>query len=153
LPIALVVEYETDAQQEQAQPELARSGFDRVVGFVTADDLDETQQITQVKPPDFLASLKKPQQPVILDVRSALEWSQDHLDDAINIPLPELLRRIGELSREAHLTVPEPMRTYCRNLTEETIRSGHWLAQEKPVEVNAALVKWLAMTVPDVWPK
>ncbi|HEY4784368.1 MAG TPA: hypothetical protein VIH54_21275 [Chthoniobacterales bacterium] len=45
------------------------------------------------------------------------------------------------------------MRTYCRNLTEETIRSGHWLAQEKPVEVNAVLVKWLATTVPDVWPK
>jgi pimeloyl-ACP methyl ester carboxylesterase len=44
------------------------------------------------------------------------------------------------------------MRTYCRNLTEETIRSGHWLAQEKPVEVNAALVKWLATTVPEVWP-
>jgi hypothetical protein len=41
---------------------------------------------------------------------------------------------------------------YCRNLTEETIRSGHWLAQEKPVEVNAALVKWLATTVPEVWP-
>jgi pimeloyl-ACP methyl ester carboxylesterase len=45
------------------------------------------------------------------------------------------------------------MRTYCRNLTEETIRSGHWLAQEKPVEVNAALVKWLATAVSDVWPK
>jgi hypothetical protein len=29
----------------------------------------------------------------------------------------------------------------------------NWLAQEKPVEVNAALVKWLATTVPDVWPQ
>ena len=47
----------------------------------------------------------------------------------------------------------EPMRTYCRNLTEETIRSGHWLAQEKPVEMNAALVKWLATAVPKVWPR
>jgi soluble epoxide hydrolase / lipid-phosphate phosphatase len=52
-----------------------------------------------------------------------------------------------------HSRLPEPMRTYCRNLAEQTIRSGHWLAQEKPVEVNAALVKWLATTVPDVWPK
>jgi len=41
----------------------------------------------------------------------------------------------------------EPMRTYCRNLTEETIRAGHWVAQEKPAEVNAALVKWLATGV------
>ena len=47
----------------------------------------------------------------------------------------------------------EPMRMYCRNLTEETIRSSHWLTQEKPVEVNAALVKWLATVVPGVWPQ
>jgi hypothetical protein len=38
-------------------------------------------------------------------------------------------------------------------LAEETIRSGHWLAQEKPLEVNAALVKWMATTIPDLWPK
>jgi len=53
----------------------------------------------------FLAALQKPQRPVILDVRSASEWGQDHLEDSINIRLPQLLRRIGELSREAHLTV------------------------------------------------
>jgi hypothetical protein len=45
------------------------------------------------------------------------------------------------------------MRTYCRNFTELTIRSGHWMAQEKPVEVNAALVQWLVTKVPGVWPQ
>jgi hydroxyacylglutathione hydrolase len=103
LPIALVVEYETDAQQ--AQLELARIGFDEVVGFVTASHLQETQKITQTRAQEFLASLEKPQRPVNLDVRSASEWDHDHLEDSINIPLPQLLRRIGELSREAHLTV------------------------------------------------
>jgi pimeloyl-ACP methyl ester carboxylesterase len=29
-------------------------------------------------------------------------------------------------------------------LTEAVIDSGHWMAQEKPREVNAALVRWLA---------
>ena len=43
LQVALVVEYETEAQR--AQLELARIGFDQVVGFITTDDLDETQQI------------------------------------------------------------------------------------------------------------
>src|SRR5208282_5215570 len=38
----------------------------------------------------------------------------------------------------------EPMRLNCNNLTEATIPSGHWMAQEKPVEVNAALAKWTA---------
>ena len=42
----------------------------------------------------------------------------------------------------------EPMRALCRNLTERTIESGHWMAQERPCEVNAALAQWLATSVP-----
>ena len=103
LPIALVVESETQGQTAQLQ--LARIGFDQVVGFITADDLDEKQQITQIAARDFLSSLESPQHPVILDVRSAQEWSQDHLEGAIHIPLPQLLRRIGELSRNVPLTM------------------------------------------------
>ena len=32
----------------------------------------------------------------------------------------------------------EPMRRDCSDLTEVVVKSGHWMAQEKPVEVNAA---------------
>src|ERR1700756_4438127 len=71
LPISLVVEYETDAPR--AQLELARIGFDQVVGFITADDLDETQQITQIGARDLVALLESPKRPVILDVRSTQE--------------------------------------------------------------------------------
>jgi pimeloyl-ACP methyl ester carboxylesterase len=46
----------------------------------------------------------------------------------------------------------QPMRQHCRNLSEVIIQSGHWMAQEKPVEVNAAIAKWLATGVPEVWP-
>ncbi len=42
----------------------------------------------------------------------------------------------------------EPMRAHCSNLTEVTIPSGHWMAQEKPVEVNAALAKWIGSQFP-----
>jgi pimeloyl-ACP methyl ester carboxylesterase len=45
----------------------------------------------------------------------------------------------------------EPMRAHCNNLTEATIASGHWMAQEKPIEVNAALAKWLAAQFPGLW--
>jgi pimeloyl-ACP methyl ester carboxylesterase len=45
----------------------------------------------------------------------------------------------------------EPMRAQCGNLTETTIASGHWMAQEKPVEVNAALAKWLGAQFPALW--
>ena len=43
----------------------------------------------------------------------------------------------------------EPMRAHCENLTEVTVPSGHWMAQEKPVEVNAALAKWISLAVSD----
>jgi len=50
-------------------------------------------------------------------------------------------------------SLPEPMRKFCRNLTEKTIKSGHWMAQEKPVELNAVLVEWLVKSVPEQWPQ
>jgi pimeloyl-ACP methyl ester carboxylesterase len=48
--------------------------------------------------------------------------------------------------------LPEPMRASCANLTEAIVDSGHWMAQEKPVQVNAALARWLAAQLPDLWP-
>jgi hypothetical protein len=45
----------------------------------------------------------------------------------------------------------EPMREYCANLTEVVIQSGHLMAQECPVAVNAALAKWMAVKLPAVW--
>ncbi|HUA34148.1 MAG TPA: alpha/beta hydrolase [Candidatus Binataceae bacterium] len=52
-----------------------------------------------------------------------------------------------------HSRLAEPMRSYCRSLTEVTLRTGHWMAQEKPREVNAALIQWLATRVQEVWPR
>lgn len=46
----------------------------------------------------------------------------------------------------------DPMRAACLDLTEDSIASGHWMTQEKPVEVNAKIARWLVETVPDRWP-
>lgn len=46
----------------------------------------------------------------------------------------------------------EPMREYCAELTEVVVQSGHWMAQESPVAVNAALARFLAAKLPAVWP-
>ncbi|MBM3644327.1 MAG: alpha/beta hydrolase [Alphaproteobacteria bacterium] len=45
----------------------------------------------------------------------------------------------------------EPMRTACADLTEAVVKSGHWMAQEQPVAVNAHLVRWLAAKLPALW--
>lgn len=46
----------------------------------------------------------------------------------------------------------DPMRAACRDLTEAAAETGHWMAQEKPAVVNAALARWLATKVPQAWP-
>jgi len=102
-PIVLVVEDEEEV--ERAELEFARIGFDHIAGFLVAEDLQETLQITQVGVRDLPAALEGSQRPIILDVRSAKEYDQSHLQGTVNIPLPWLLRRIGEFSRETPLTV------------------------------------------------
>ena len=46
----------------------------------------------------------------------------------------------------------DPMRRDCADLTEAVVPSGHWMAQEQPIQVNAALAKWLAAKAPNAWP-
>lgn len=45
----------------------------------------------------------------------------------------------------------EPMRAACADLTEAVVESGHWMAQERPVAVNAHLARWLAAKFPALW--
>jgi pimeloyl-ACP methyl ester carboxylesterase len=37
----------------------------------------------------------------------------------------------------------EPMRRDCANLTERVVESGHWMARERPDDVNDAVAAWL----------
>jgi soluble epoxide hydrolase / lipid-phosphate phosphatase len=46
----------------------------------------------------------------------------------------------------------EQMRKYCKDLTECSIEAGHWVAMEKPREVNAAVARWLATKLETFWP-
>jgi len=44
-----------------------------------------------------------------------------------------------------------PMRAFCDDLTELTVPTGHWMAQERPELVNAGLARWLAQKFPTRW--
>jgi pimeloyl-ACP methyl ester carboxylesterase len=50
-----------------------------------------------------------------------------------------------------HSKFADPMRRDCSDLSEVVVKSGHWMAQEQPAAVNAALAKWLAVRLPDYW--
>ncbi|MEZ5659896.1 MAG: hypothetical protein R3E83_15590 [Burkholderiaceae bacterium] len=45
-----------------------------------------------------------------------------------------------------------PMQPLCADLSMARVDSGHWMAQEKPAEVNAILARWLATRVGGHWP-
>ena len=41
----------------------------------------------------------------------------------------------------------EPMRRDCTGLTEHVLETGHWMVQEQPAQVNAAIALWLTREV------
>jgi glyoxylase-like metal-dependent hydrolase (beta-lactamase superfamily II)/rhodanese-related sulfurtransferase len=103
LPILLVAEYESEVRN--ARLELSRIGFDQIMGFVSAEDLGETLQITQIGARDFAELLESGKRPTVLDVRSVPEWTQDHLEGVMNIPLPRLSQRSGSFAHNAPLII------------------------------------------------
>ena len=73
-------------------------------------------------------------------------------DGYLDLPVLFLAARYDFTCECVDSRLAEPMRAHCRDLTESVIDTGHWMAQERPAEVNAALVAWLRDRVADHWP-
>jgi pimeloyl-ACP methyl ester carboxylesterase len=70
----------------------------------------------------------------------------------IDLPVLFLHGAYDWVCQTATSRLAEPMRASCVNLTEATVNTGHWMAQENPAFVNAAVARWLATKLPQVWP-
>lgn len=70
----------------------------------------------------------------------------------LDMPALFLGARYDYVCETVQSALASPMREYCRDLSEVLIDSGHWMAQERPVEVNAALTRWLATAFSENWP-
>ena len=70
----------------------------------------------------------------------------------LDLPVLFLAARYDYTCECSASRLAEPMGEHCRDLTVHTLDTGHWMAQEAPAEVNAALVRWLAERVPGFWP-
>jgi soluble epoxide hydrolase/lipid-phosphate phosphatase len=44
------------------------------------------------------------------------------------------------------------MRRQCKKLKEAKVDASHWVAEERPEEVNAIIAKWLIEDVKGIWP-
>ena len=73
-------------------------------------------------------------------------------EEVLDMPVFFLHGRYDYTCETVSSRAAQPMRQRCPNLTEHIVDSGHWMAQEKPAELNAALAKWLATEVADHWP-
>jgi hydroxyacylglutathione hydrolase len=98
-PILLVAPEE---REEEAITRLARVGFDNVLGYLNggmetwADAGFETDQVASVSPQIFaedIANSKK----IIVDARKPGEFESEHIENAINIPLDNVMQRIDEI--------------------------------------------------------
>lgn len=101
--IALVVG-SADAAAK-ARLELARIGFDNVVGYIEAGALAETRQLSQLSVCDLKGALARGDAPQVLDVRTPGEWESGHIEGARHIPLPKLAVSLNQLPKDAPLAV------------------------------------------------
>ena len=72
-------------------------------------------------------------------------------DGKLSLPVLFLHAAYDYVCQTIDSRLADPMRQSCRDLTEVMVQSGHWMAQEKPVAVNAALARWLATRFPELW--
>ena len=95
----------------ESEMRLGRIGFDKVVGFLNhgMKALETRQELIVStscwEPQYFLTRLVKGPQPYILDVRTKSEFKELQFKEAINIPLPSLLKRIKEIPSGREIVV------------------------------------------------
>jgi rhodanese-related sulfurtransferase len=109
-PVILIADA---GREEEAILRLGRIGFDIVIGYLDGAALawkDRSDLLSQFERLDALElsqEIEGADAPKILDVRSPGEFAAGHLENALNIPLPELGDRLDEV-REA-----QPMVIHC----------------------------------------
>ncbi len=101
--IALVVGSAGDAQK--ARLHLARIGFDKVVGYITADALTRKEELPQISATDLKEKLSKPDAPLLVDVRTPTEWRNGHVDGARHLSLALFAERYHELPKDRSIAI------------------------------------------------
>jgi glyoxylase-like metal-dependent hydrolase (beta-lactamase superfamily II)/rhodanese-related sulfurtransferase len=107
-PVVLVAE---PGRETEAATRLGRIGFDTIAGYLAGgmqqldhapELLDRIERITAGSLAEQLAGQAGP---LPVDVRTAREWDDAHIDGALHLPLSQLTERIDELPTDRTLTV------------------------------------------------
>ena len=101
----LILILESASEVGKARLELARIGFDQLIGFIPGATLKDTIPLSQISVGDLKAALAAGNAPTVLDVRTAPEWEKHHIEGARHLPLPDLPKQIATLDKDAALAV------------------------------------------------
>ncbi|AGA90735.1 Rhodanese-related sulfurtransferase [Thioflavicoccus mobilis 8321] len=68
-------------------------------------------QVPELAPAALQAELAGAERPFLLDVRTAAEWRQDHIEGAVNLPVTELMGGLPTLGLDPR----KPVVAICRS--------------------------------------
>jgi hydroxyacylglutathione hydrolase len=147
-PIVLVAE---PGREAEAAIRLGRIGFDTVAGYLEGgmEPLEDTpeliERIERITAGSLQEQLSSGAPPILIDVRTAAEWQQRHIDGAANFPLARLHERIDELD-EALASV-----VYCASGYRSAIAASLLRRQGRRVlDLVGGLPAWEAAHLPTV---
>lgn len=89
--------------EEEAVIRLGRIGFDGVAGYLAggmqalSSRPELVRRISRITASQLAHELENPEPPVVIDVRAEREWVTGHIDGSLNIPLPQLREKMGEV--------------------------------------------------------
>ena len=103
-PILIIADEES---REEVITRLSRVGYDNIIGYLDGG-IDawvnagkETDSIVSISAVDFASKFKEAEGKLIVkDVRKPTEYSAEHVDEAMNIPLANLSKNMVEFSKE-----------------------------------------------------
>jgi soluble epoxide hydrolase / lipid-phosphate phosphatase len=84
------------------------------------------------------------------------QWTEDWAvnEGVVSVPVLFIECLHDRVAGTFNTKIMDPMKSYCRKLTTVSISAGHWVALERPEEANAAVARWMAVSLPEGrgWP-
>lgn len=140
-----------DPQREtEAATRLGRVGFERVAGFLRGgaaailERKELVRRVERVEPAAMRARLASGERELVLDVRARSEWNDFHIEGSLNVPLPELERRIAEVPRDRRIAL------HCLSGYRSSIASGilEWNGIHGFTDLAGGISAWKAAGLP-----
>jgi len=144
--IVLIVDDTRPAAVDEAVRDLAMIGLDRVAGYLDAGVLDawfaaggELGAIPQMSAAE-LEARRASSHLAVLDVRGRAEWEAGHLPGVENIPVGQLVERLGELPRDRPLVVQ--CQSGARSAIAASVLRAHGLTNV--INLTGGFAEWQA---------